>query len=210
MFSINYFIEVQVVGILALLGILPLIILSSPSLRKRDGFFARLDSINDRTTKAVLMLVVAFSIGVAANRLFDDVLDYAGVDPGHQHKLQFTKWGEAPENQGKAKRLKIAEFALEERSPAIASWLDRHKLFIRVLRGAAISFILFFVSMGIYKVTRHYKEGIKPRYFARHFIATSILIIVFSLAYWLEAENYQQRVFDLYTQLPPAPALANK
>ncbi|HJP93974.1 MAG TPA: hypothetical protein VJ875_18595 [Pyrinomonadaceae bacterium] len=209
MFSINYFIEVQIVGILVLLGILPLIILCNPSLRKRDGFFAHLDSINDKTTKAVLMLVVAFSIGVAANRLFDDFLDYIGIDPGSQYKSEFKKWAAVPENQAKVKRLKIVEFTLMERSPAINSWLDRHKSFIRVLRGATISFILVFVSMGIYKVTRRYKEGIKPRYFLRHFIVTVILSAVFFLAYWREAENYQERLYELYTELP-APTSTNK
>lgn len=205
MFSINYFIEVQIVGILVLLGILPLIILCNPSLRKRDGFFAHLDSINDKTTKAILMLVLAFSIGVAANRLFDDILDYVGIDPGSQHKSKFKIWADLPENKTKAQKLKIAEFALQERSPAIGSWLDRHKLFIRVLRGASTSFILLFVSMGIYKVTCRYKEGIKPRYFVKHFIVTGILIVVFFLAFWLEADNYQERVYELYTELPLKP-----
>lgn len=198
MFAIKDFIEIQVIGFLLLLGVLPLIILFNPSLRNKDGFFAQLDEINDKPTKAVLLIVLAFSLGVAANRIFDDVLDPIGIDPGSQYKAVLESWAES--NKPNVKSLKMAELALSERSEVERGWLERHKLFDRIDRGAAISFILLLVSMAVYEATKKCFRITKPRYYLRHFVVTFLLASVFFLAYWLESSSYKEHVCDSFTQ----------
>jgi hypothetical protein len=199
MFSIKDFIEIQVIGFLLLLGVLPLIILFNPSLRNKDGFFAQLDEISDKTTKAVFLIVLAFSLGVAANRIFDDALDPLGIDPGSQYKTDFKTWAES--NKSNVTSLKKAELALSERSEVERGWLERHKLFDRIDRGAFISFILLLVSMAVYEATKKRFEVTKPRYSLRHFVVAFLLASVFFLAYWLESSSYKEHIYDSYTQL---------
>lgn len=199
MFSIKDYIEIQVVGFLLLLGVLPLIILFNPTLRNKNGFFAQLDEITEKTTKAVFLVVFAFSLGVAANRLIDDALDYLCIDPGHHYKTEFDSW--AKENKAYVKSLKKAELVISEKSEVEKGWFDRHKLFDRIDRGASISFILFLVSMGVYQLAIKRYEDAKPRYTLRHFLAAFLLAFIFSLAYWLESSHYKKHIYETYTQL---------
>ena len=72
MFAIDNFIEIQVVGFLLLIAVSPLLNLLSPSLRDKEGFCPILDDVSDKSARAVL-IVMAFCVGIAGNRLIDDL-----------------------------------------------------------------------------------------------------------------------------------------
>jgi hypothetical protein len=55
--------------------------------------------------------------------------------------------------------------------------------------------------MAVYQVSRPPKQ----RYTAMHFGAAALLLVVFATAYYKETAGYQERVLELYKNLPPRP-----
>lgn len=201
MFTINTYIEIQIIGLFFLVALSPILIAFVPSLRTKHGLFPGFDSISDKPVKAGLLLIIAFSIGIAANRLLDDYLDEIGLDPGGEYKENFKcDWA----NSGglKIKEYNLAEIVVRERSDVVNNLLERHKLFDRILRGAMVSSFLFLFSMFVYWLRLKLNNPPIPRYFLRHYIVAAVLFIIFLLAYWSESSHYKKRVYDLYNQVP--------
>jgi hypothetical protein len=201
MFIITTFIEIQIVGIFLLIGISPLIILLSPSLRSKGSLWASLDKIADKSLKAIFITIFAFSLGIAANGFFSDSLGMLGLYPGNYYQAEFSEW--AGENKSNVRSLEIARYILMERSDVMQSRFERHIIFIRVLRGAAISSLLFLLTMAIYQILSRRKPSmIKPRYSTSYFFIALILFTLFFIAYWNQSYKYSRDVYILYTGLP--------
>src|SRR4051812_47976651 len=149
MFGFDIFAEVMVVGGLFLLSLTPIFVRLSPWASKKGGFLPAVDYLKEGTGRYVVALFVAYALGVATNRLADDLIDLVGIDPGSRFELDYETWAKALPQ--KAPKLKYAEFVLRERNEATAAWLDRHKSFVRILRGAAVSSLLLFLAMVIYE-----------------------------------------------------------
>src|SRR6266849_381204 len=116
MFSINTLAEIQVVGLLLLFGLSPLIILLNPLLRNKEDLLTKLDLVHDKSVILVLIIVMAFTLGIVANGLFTSVSEGLGASSSND-ELEFEKW--AAENQARVKSLAIASYVLTERSEVI-------------------------------------------------------------------------------------------
>ena len=195
MLSLDVFTEILVVGLLVLLSVSPILIRLSPTAAKAEGLLPGITSLAGKSVGVFLALVLAYSLGIAANCLVENTFAALGIDPGSQYRTQFERW--AKEKNDPVQELEIAEFFLITRSDALKAWSDRHRLYIRVLRAASFSLALLIITMLAYTVSKPQR----PRYYPRHFLAAIILFIVFSFAYWLQSTNYKERVYDLYKGL---------
>lgn len=195
MFGFDVFAEIMVVGGLLLLALTPLFVRLSPWASREGGFLPAVDYLKEGTGRYLIALFVAYALGIAGNRLIDDGLEVF-IDPGREHSNAYRDW--AVNKPDRAKTLKLAEFVLKERSDAVANWLDRHKSFVRVLRGAAAATVLLLLTMLAYELSK----PPRPRYRRVHFLGALLLLLIFSLAYYLEASAYKKRVHDLSIDLP--------
>jgi hypothetical protein len=235
MFSIDNFIEIQVVGFLLLLAISPLLNLSTVAFRTKPGFCPLFDTIPDKSAKAILLLVFAFSIGIAGNRLVDELFDTLGIEGREEFEYQCPKekpdcprffqylcpenkidcpekyeygygkwWQEQKEkNNNKLKKLKLAEYYVSDHSEMARRYFERHKSFMRVLRGAAFASFLLLLTMAVYQLARKSKKLLPcNRYKSAHFITVIVFLLIFSFAYRFEAQHYYNRVYDLYKDYP--------
>ncbi len=91
MFSIDNFIEIQVVGFLLLLAISPILNLSMPSYRTTPHFYPLFENISEKSAKAVLLMVFAFSVGIAGNRLIDELFDTLAIEGREEFEYQCPK-----------------------------------------------------------------------------------------------------------------------
>ncbi|HEY0429253.1 MAG TPA: hypothetical protein VGC76_15845 [Pyrinomonadaceae bacterium] len=200
MFSIDNFIEIQVVGFLFLLSISPLLNLFTPAFRTQEGFCPLFDNVSDKSAKAILILVLAFAVGIAANRLFDETFEKLGIEGSDEYSAPLEKW--AQDKPGKMKELKLAEYYVSDNSETSAHYFERHKLFMRVLRGGAVAALLLVLMMAIYVlvwVRVRKKDILCSRYTLAHFGVAFLFFLMFFYAYKIEAHHYYKRVYDMYT-----------
>jgi hypothetical protein len=203
MFEIDNFIEIQVVGFLLLFAISPLLNLLSPAFRAKEGFCPLLEDISHKSAKAVLLIIMAFTVGIAGNRLIDDFVGSNLINhEGHEkYEEVFAKW--AAEDSTRLQSLKLAEFTDSDASETAQKYFERHKSFMRVLRGAAFAAFLLLLSMLLYQFARAIKT-LAPcsRYSLSHYLLAIAMLIFFSVAYVQESTHYYQRVCELYTHVP--------
>jgi hypothetical protein len=195
MFSFDIFAEIMVVGALLLLALAPIFVRLSTWAEQKPGFVPLVDYLKEGSGRFVLVLLVAYALGVAGNRLIDDAVDAVGIDPGSVYKERYRAMQDKP---NRPKELKIAEFWLRERNEATAGWLDRHKSYVRITRGSMFACLLLLLTMTIYRLSR----PSKPRYGLIQYGTTMLLLVVFASAFVLEAESYKKRVFELALELP--------
>lgn len=203
MFAIENFIEIQVVGFLLLIAISPLLNIIAPSLRGKDGFCPILEDVSDKSAKAVLIIVMAFCVGIAGNRLIDDVIgsDFIGQEGDETYKEGFKNW--ASGYPYKLQSLKLAEFHVGGENEYARGYYERHKSFMRVLRGSAAASLLLLLFMSAYELARTSKKlELCRRYPMAYFVIAATLFIIFSLAYRQESTHYYRRVCELYTNVP--------
>lgn len=211
MFSIESLIEIQIVGILLLIAISPLLNLLSPSLREQKGFCPFIENIPDKSAKAIIILIMAFIIGVAGNRLIDDfIADVLYLEGREQHKKDesdFKKWAV----QNKKLEIKLAEYYVSDNSQTAKNYFERHKILMRILRGAAFASFLMLLSMLIYQISLSSKKlALCSRYSSSHFIIVVALLAIFSFTYKLESEHYYDRVAELYMNFDKIKPPENK
>jgi hypothetical protein len=108
MFAFDVFAEVMVVGGLLLLSLSPLFVRLS-SWAKKEGFVPAVDYLKEGTGRFAIALLVAYTLGVAGNRLVDDGLDQI-IDPGSEYKTAYKTW--AAERPTQPQSIKVAEFWL--------------------------------------------------------------------------------------------------
>lgn len=271
MFSIDNFLEIQVVGFLMLLAISPALNLST-TFRTRRGFCPLFDNIKTESAKAILLLIFAFSVGIASNRLVDELFDTLNVEGREEYQYKnpvatrslrecfkvviqpsrelqferpsvnancigkyggkFNEWLLGKNDPTKLETIKLAEYYVSDHSETARDYFERHKSFMRVLRGAACASLLLLLTMAIYQLTRtkrfrkssFYTRRLKgkiyqlrrreivrknsrpalpcERYRISHFIIVFAFFLTFSLAYKFEAHHYYNRVFDMYKDYP--------
>lgn len=199
MFSLDLFLEIQIVGMLVLFAVSPIFIRFIPALNKKEGFFAGLDRAGDKAALSIAMLVLSFVIGVSCNLMLTALFNSSHLIPGDEYSKDFA--ARAERNSQRIKSQDGVELTLGSKSEAIRSWIDRHKYYIRILRGAVFASLLFLLSMAFYRLSR----PAVPRYSKFHFITTLLLLVLFFYTYWAETMNYKRSVFELYDELYETP-----
>jgi hypothetical protein len=206
MFKIDSFIEIQVIGALLLLAFSPGFILLVPAFGRQHGPFKFLGSITEKGARAIVILIAAFCIGIAGNRLIDDSLgslDIEGQEPYEKSYSELTQGTSSP------KSVKLAEFQVAGANEYAQGWLERHKSFMRVLRGASVSCLIFLLCMSIYRVWQwRWPRLVEPRYSPGNFLLASLLFLVFASAYRSESTHYYRRVCELATGVPACKFVA--
>ncbi len=229
MFSIDNFIEIQVVGFLLLLAISPLVNLLTPALRVQEGFCPFFENIPDKSAKAILLLVLAFSVGIAGNRLVDELFDGFEIEGREEFETKCSKkelckkdegcqkyveclqkkanstkefdiWAKA--NSAKLQKIKLAEYYVSDHSDTAQKYFERHKSFMRVLRGAAFASLFLLFSMFIYRFAQRFRK-LSPlchRYSVAHLLVVFMFFLIFYFAYVCEAQHYYNRVVEMYTK----------
>ncbi|MDM4766195.1 hypothetical protein [Pelomonas sp. SE-A7] len=194
--DLDLFAEILVIGGLLLLALSPLIVRLSPLARQGNGFIPAVDYLKEGSGRLAIVVLLSYALGVAGNRLIDDGLDLL-IKPGQAYSDAYKAW--ASQDSKRPPSLKHAEFLLRERSEATRAWFDRHKSFVRVLRGAAAACALLLLTMTAYECSK----PPKPRYRPLHFFGAGLLLVIFANAYYLEAKSYSEKAYDLYRHLPP-------
>jgi uncharacterized membrane protein YiaA len=188
-----------VVGVLLLLGASPVLLLLFPAFSKQQGAFTFLRQINEKGMLAILILIAAFCTGVAGNRLIDDSLDALDLEGEEYSKADYLALRKPDQPQS----IKLAEFQAARDSDYTRAWLERHKLFMRVLRGTFSACLLFLIGMVVYRVAQwKWPESVKSRYGVGHFVAALFLMAFFLAAYISESTHYYRRVCELTTGVP--------
>lgn len=178
------FVEIFVVGVLLVFGVSPILICFSPSARQRQGLLP----IGDwKDWKPGLLLTVAllYSVGIAGNRLVERLysrLQVGGID--------------ATMDSDKM------ELAVREHSEMARDWVERHKTYLKVLRAASFSSLLFLLSMPVYSIFNKRRTDV-PRYGPKHYMAAILLGILFFCAFVSETHHYRRLLSD-YHQIPKA------
>lgn len=232
MFTINTFIEVQIVGLLLLLALSPVALAVARRYHDRPGFCPPIDGLQTNSAHAVLLVVAAFTLGVAGNRLadelFDDVLHVEGKEWYQQayRCARVTPPGRAVERSvpacdaamrgvglssasisadvdgGLPRTFKRAEYQRADSSDSAAEYFGRHKLFMRVERGAAIAAMLLVVSMLGYDLSRLRRGAAMPwRYPVGAYVAASVAAVAFFVAYRFESTHFYERVCEVATSV---------
>lgn len=230
MFSLQIFTEILIVGLLLLLGISPLLLLMDGKNHNRPGFLPILSDLDAKMPATFLLLVVAYAVGAAGNRLVDDFWEKILPKPEEKFEKLLVadlnrsraavnasaasagnavaagQTGNAPpyincdgEVAKNGDCIKVAEFALRERSQATQDWFDHRRSYIRLVRAAAIAALLLLISMGLYNLV-HRRAG---RYKLTHFAVALFFFVVFTLAHWVANEKYWKRIYEIYIGLPP-------
>ncbi len=231
MFSLQIFTEILIVGLLLLFGLSPLLLLLDDKNHKRPGFLPILGDLDAKMPATFLLLVVAYAVGAAGNRLVDDFWDKILPKP----EEKFEKLLVADLNRSRAAAnasaasagnavaagqtgnaqayincdgeiakhddcIKVAEFAIRERSQATQDWFDHRRSYIRLVRAAAVAALLLLISMGLYNLAQR-RAG---RYKLAHFAFALFFFVFFTSAHVVANEKYWKRVYEIYTGLPPA------
>ncbi|MEY5098122.1 MAG: hypothetical protein RJA36_841, partial [Pseudomonadota bacterium] len=202
MFGFDIFAEIMVVGALTLLAMVPLVFLKSET----GGFLpCVVEKLKEGTIQFILASLLAYTVGVIANRLFDDAFDLAfnkihyvfkvDLEPGAESEKDYANW--AKNHSGVPEKLKNAEFLLRERNEATAAWLDRHKSNIRILRGASATSALLIITMSINIIYRRRNS----RYRVIHLLITTTLLAASCTAYNFESLKYKNREYELMIEI---------
>jgi hypothetical protein len=190
MFSVQIFTEIFVVGSLLMLAVSPLLWSLLPTGSRQAGITTSIRSVTNAPVMGAIIVVLVYSIGIAGNRLIDDLFDKWKIDPGSAIKTDFAS--QAAQAGWNVKSLKEAEFSLLQ-NEGPREWLDRHKSFVRVLRGGCFASALFILTM---------LAGLpSKRYTTAHFIAAFLLLAIFSTAYVRESQKYKEHVAAIYRVL---------
>lgn len=165
----------------------------------------------DSHVRAGALVVIAFALGVMGNRLVDDLFGDLHVEGREAIAISDSdtlfratdssswKLGNHRYLVDKVPRTKVKlkrdEYSEKENTPMIA-YSERHRSFMRVLRGSAVAACLFLVLATI-------RIGIDTRgrtnsapYTARDILAAGALMLLFTWAYFSESQHYYVRLCE--------------
>lgn len=216
MFSLQIFTELLIVGVFLLLGTLPLLLLMNEPGDTGSEFWPLTGDYSSKV-KIVLALVLAYAAGAAGNRLVDDFWeDAVKLDSEHKYENNLrddlAKLGALSGGAGRIicagyvekerDCIKVAHMSLRERSEATREWLDNRRAYIRLMRAAAVSGLLFIFSVMVYKLRRRDSKRFK----LVHVILVAVFTSLLTYAHWNADKKYWKRVYELYMALPPTAA----
>ncbi|HUL95888.1 MAG TPA: hypothetical protein VLT89_07745 [Usitatibacter sp.] len=169
--STELFVEILISGILYTFAISPILILMSPAADRTPGILPGLLTWHDWKPWVILAVAIVYAIGVGGNRLVEEL--YSAIACAFGVKSE-----------------KAAEWALRIDSEIARGWVERHKTYIKILRAASFSSLLFLICMNVY---RHYspKRQQPHRYERRHRVAALALFAFFSVALVAESWHYR-------------------
>jgi hypothetical protein len=168
--SLQLFSEILVVGALLALAVLPLLRRLFPSFDPRAL----------PASGPVLLMGVAltYALGIAGNRLSEASL--AGwFEPGAKYRAELAAWGREDPARRPTKWMN-AELLVQERSAPMAAWIERHRSYERILRGASLAAALLLASMAAARALARRGER---SYGVWHFAGGFALLALFLFAF---------------------------
>jgi hypothetical protein len=181
------FIEVLIAGILFAFGISPVLIYFSKASNEEAGLLPASIMQSDWKLWILVMIALIYSFGIAGNRLTEQLYKFAGK-AARQTSAQLIQCV-PPDNQ-----YRRMELIVRDHSEVARDWVERHKTYIKILRAASGSSVLFLLSMGFYRGLRNVRRERLARYGWKHFSVTAFLCVFFFTALWTEAEHYHQEL----------------
>jgi hypothetical protein len=171
-FLAELFVEIFVAGILFAVGISPLIIWLSPRKPNTEDLFPGLSKWSEWQPWIIIAVALVYALGVGGNRLAEQLFQAIGAGLND---------------------LRNAEWCMRLHGDAAREWVERHKSYLKVLRAASLSSLLFFLSAWAYS-----KYGQKRRYVAKHFFGAAVLFIFFSIGFGFERYHYTKDLSERY------------
>ena len=93
---------------------------------------------------------------------------------------------------------KVAEARVLQKGDAIRSWLDRHKSFVRILRGAAFSCVVFALAVLVSLIVSNQRKLVLSMLGLELGLTIALIFIVTLIAWRIETYNYQNRVVLMF------------
>jgi hypothetical protein len=167
------FVEIFFSGLLFTFAVSPVLILLSPA-RDKPGLIPGIVEWHEWRPWIILALVLVYAVGIAGNRLAEELYALIGLDV----------------NRG----LKLAEWQIRIHDETMRDWVERHKSYMKILRAGSLSCILFLICMPIYR-WRAQKQ--RDRYTWKHYAGAVVMLALFGSALLLERGHYEK---DLCTR----------
>jgi hypothetical protein len=104
----------------------------------------------------------------------------------------YTEWAKRHPNA--VPSLRLAEFAIRDKSERLALWIERHKSYVRIAGGTSLASVIALLGMTIClfrRRTRHVFDW-------RHFLLTVIVLIVFSSVWNDQRKRVTKWVCEVY------------
>src|SRR2546423_1375569 len=146
MFSLTFFTEILVVGVLLILGLSPIWTVLLKMLNAEERFDV-LKKLEEKSALILIVFILAYATGVLGNRLVDQILPDDGDKTSQQAIMSLAQSRRSAQQssgvnvtciQGEESDeecSKVVVTALKERDASIAEWFERHKSYIRVQRA---------------------------------------------------------------------------
>ena len=201
MFGPEEFVEVPVIGLMLLLGMLPLLLGSHRLLKK--GVRVRIASpIGGELSLphlAALAVVVAFIVGLVGNQVIDAVVEDDIVPDVDRYEHMYKTWRRSVAEPKLAPTLKTAEFQLADNSEYARTYLRRHRAIIRVIRAAVAGLMLLLINMAVYELERRRTRQMVKRFTFLTFAAAILMLQLCLIGYVTEVSQISKRVLELTT-----------
>jgi hypothetical protein len=175
----DLFVEMLVAGVLFVLALSPLLIWLLPSSWHSHGLLPGSDRWNHPLYWVVLFVALSYPVGIAGNRLAQNLYTCTGIDP--------------------LPRVNGVEMAVRDQSEQGRDYVERHKTYLKVTRAASCASVLFILTMTLYNAFG--PRDIRKPYSLRHFVAVLafglpclIAFRVESVHYWKQLVVYNQRL----------------
>lgn len=202
MIPAGIFVEILIVGLFLLLAISPVLFAMWPGLRLQ---WTSEGNSGVRSEILVIVLLLVYPLGVLGNRFSDDGFEVLIDDTFLELKYLRGEWtkrelqeklsdrGQIYADLERSEIYKVMEARLLQEDGAVRAWLERHKSFVRMLRGAAFSALLFFLCVSVYKLI----PGLPHRYPWKLNLLILVIFLAMFIAWRLETYGYQERVVVL-------------
>ena len=186
MLGLEFFTEIVVVGFLFALAVLPLVKWQSYSdpLPPNYQWISR-----EKPLLAAIALILVYVLGVIGNRISSGVTTSVPIDPKSRIESIYGAW--AADKHEAPKRLKLAEFAVREKSESTAAWSERRRSYIRIVRGLFVAALVHTILLGVQCI--NVRSNSSPK---RLFIGVAITAVAYSVFY-AESVSYWRLIAEL-------------
>jgi hypothetical protein len=184
--ELEFFTEIMVVGFLFSAAIVPVFASRSISevVLKDYNWITK-----HKAALAAVAIILVYTVGVAGNRISSIIFKQIPGEAEEATRGQYRKW--AVSHPEVPSRLKLAEFKVREQSERMALWSDRHRSYIRILRGLTTSLLIYLVSVT-YRCVRRTGQ------YTWKWIAGALIAMFASYGiYYAEAQSYWRLIAQL-------------